>query len=88
MRSSRGNLTRVCVWLLGAVSLITACPLPALGQETQPERSPRSELAAIYVVQSDKRILFSWHCSSVQTGPNMLAEDSILIRKGTAGTPS
>lgn len=42
------------------------------------------ELAATYTVHSSERTLFSWHCSSVQTGPNMLAEDSILIRKGTA----
>jgi len=42
------------------------------------------ELAATYTVQSGERALFSWHCSSVQAGPNMLAEDSVLIRKGTA----
>jgi hypothetical protein len=42
------------------------------------------ELAADYTVQSDERTLFSWHCSSVQKGPNMLAEDGILVRKGTA----
>ena len=42
------------------------------------------ELAATYTVQSGERTLFSWHCSSVQKGPNMLAEDGILIRKGTA----
>ncbi len=42
------------------------------------------ELAATYTVQSGERTLFSWHCSSAQTGPNMLAEDRILIRKGTA----
>ena len=42
------------------------------------------ELAATYTVQSGERTLFSWHCSSVQAGPNMLAEDSVLIRKGTA----
>ena len=42
------------------------------------------ELAADYTVQSSERTLFSWHCSSVQKGPNMLAEDGILIRKGTA----
>ncbi|MGH7216249.1 MAG: hypothetical protein ACREIG_03315 [Nitrospiraceae bacterium] len=42
------------------------------------------ELAADYTVQSGERILFSWHCSSVQKGPNMLPEDGILIRKGTA----
>ena len=42
------------------------------------------ELAALYTVQSGERTLFSWDCSSVQKGPNMLAEDGILIRKGTA----
>jgi len=42
------------------------------------------ELAADYTVQSGERTLFSWHCSSVQKGPNMLAQDGILIRKGTA----
>ena len=42
------------------------------------------ELAADYTVQLGERTLFSWHCSSVQKGPNMLAEDGILIRKGTA----
>lgn len=42
------------------------------------------ELAADFTVQSVERSLFSWHCSSVQKGPNMLPEDGILIRKGTA----
>lgn len=42
------------------------------------------ELDADYTVQSGERILFSWHCSSIQKGPNMLTEDGILIRKGTA----
>lgn len=42
------------------------------------------ELSATYMIQSDERTLFSWHCSSVQAGPNMLTEDSILIRNGTA----
>ena len=42
------------------------------------------ELAVDYAIQSSERTLFSWHCSSVQKGPNMLAEDGILIRKGTA----
>ncbi len=42
------------------------------------------ELDADYTVQSGKRTLFSWHCSSIQKGPNMLTEDGILIRKGTA----
>jgi hypothetical protein len=37
-----------------------------------------------YMIQSGERTLFSWHCSSVQKGPNMLAEDGIMIRKGTA----
>ncbi|HEY6640022.1 MAG TPA: hypothetical protein VIY67_04760 [Nitrospiraceae bacterium] len=42
------------------------------------------ELDVDYTVQSSERTLFSWHCSSLQKGPNMLAEDGILIRKGTA----
>lgn len=42
------------------------------------------ELVADYTVQSVERTLFSWHCSSTQKGPNMLAEDGILIRAGTA----
>jgi len=42
------------------------------------------KLAATYTVQSGNRTLFSWHCSSDQTGPNTLAEDGILIRKGMA----
>lgn len=42
------------------------------------------ELDVDYMVQSSERTLFSWHCSSLQKGPNMLAEDGILIRKGTA----
>jgi hypothetical protein len=42
------------------------------------------ELTADYTIQSSEHTLFSWHCSSVQKGPNMLPEDGILIRKGTA----
>jgi hypothetical protein len=42
------------------------------------------ELDADYTVQSGERTLFSWHCSSIQKGPNMLTEDGNLIRKGTA----
>ena len=42
------------------------------------------ELAVDYTIQSSEHTLFSWHCSSVQKGPNMLSEDGILIRKGTA----
>ena len=54
MRTSRGNLTRVCVWLLGAISLVTAYPLAALGQETVPERSPRSEPSAAPQAEMDE----------------------------------
>ena len=56
MRSSRGNLTRVCVWLLGAVSLITACPLVALGQETLPESPEGSESAAASQAEMDEPV--------------------------------
>ena len=42
VRSSRGNLTRVCVWLLGAMFLFTTCPLAALGEESLPEPPVRS----------------------------------------------
>lgn len=48
------------------------------------EKDRSFELDADYTVQSGERTLFSWHCSSVQKGPNMLTEDGILIRKGTA----
>jgi len=48
------------------------------------EENRSFDLAADYTVQSGERTLFSWHCSSVLKGPNMLAEDGILIRKGTA----
>jgi hypothetical protein len=54
VRSSRGNLTRVCAWLLGAVSLITACPLIALGQETLPEPPAESGPAAAPQVEMDE----------------------------------
>ena len=53
-----------------------------LGWRSGEDRS--FELAADYTVQSVERTLFSWHCSSVQKGPKMLAEEGILIRKGTA----
>jgi len=42
------------------------------------------ELAVDYTIQSSERVLFSWHCASIQRGPSMLPEDGILIRKGTA----
>jgi hypothetical protein len=42
------------------------------------------ELHAIYTVQSQDHAPFTWECSSLQSGPNTLAQDSILIRKGTA----
>jgi len=48
------------------------------------EKDRSFELAADYAVQSGERTLFSWHCSSIQKGPNMLTEDGNLIRKGTA----
>ena len=54
MRTSRGNLTRVCVWLLVAMFLFTACPLAALGQEALPERSPESEPSAAPQMEMDK----------------------------------
>jgi hypothetical protein len=43
------------------------------------------ELAADYVVQSGERELFSWHCDSVQKGPDVMVEDGILIRRAIAG---
>lgn len=42
------------------------------------------ELIADYTVRSGERLLFTWHCASVQKGPNMLAEDGMLIREGIA----
>ncbi|SPP66873.1 hypothetical protein [Nitrospira lenta] len=42
------------------------------------------ELAADYTVQSAGHTVFSWHCTSVQKGPNILVEDGMLIRTGTA----
>lgn len=42
------------------------------------------EFAADYTVQSGERPLFSWHCSSVEKGSNMLVQDEILIRMGMA----
>ena len=42
------------------------------------------ELHATYTVQSHDHAPFTWECSSLQSGPNTLAQDSILIRKGTA----
>ena len=48
------------------------------------EKDRSFELDADYTVQSGERTLFSWHCSSIQKGPNMLTEDGNLIRKVTA----
>ena len=45
---------RGCAWLLGVLTLLTLCPLAALGQETGPERSPRSEPAAAPHVEMDE----------------------------------
>lgn len=43
------------------------------------------ELKVTYELQSDGRQPFSWSCSSVKRGTNMLAEDAILIKAGIAG---
>jgi len=40
------------------------------------------DLAVDYIVRSGERTVFTWHCTSVQRGPNMLAQDGILIREG------
>lgn len=69
MRSSRGNLTRVCVWILGAMFLFTTCPLAALGQEAlpetpvkgSPESAPQAEMdepVEAPDVEPEKRRLF------------------------------
>lgn len=42
----RDNLTRVCAWLLGALSLLAACPMTALGQESLPKTPARGEPSA------------------------------------------
>jgi hypothetical protein len=42
------------------------------------------ELRATYVVRSGDRPVFTWNCSSAQHGPNMLAQNGVLIRRGTA----
>ncbi|HJT19862.1 MAG TPA: hypothetical protein VJ746_05305 [Nitrospira sp.] len=42
------------------------------------------ELQATYNVQSGEKTLFTWTCSSIQEGPNLFAQDGILIRKGAA----
>jgi hypothetical protein len=42
------------------------------------------ELWATYHVRSGDRTVFTWNCSSVQCGPNMLAQIGVLIRRGTA----
>lgn len=42
------------------------------------------ELHVSYTVRSGEQSLFTWDCSSLQQGSNTLAQDSVLIRKGTA----
>ncbi len=42
------------------------------------------ELRATYNIQSGDKTLFTWTCSSIQEGPNLFAQDGILIRKGAA----
>jgi len=48
------------------------------------EQDRSFELVADYWVRSGERALFTWHCISLQKGPNRLAEDGILIRQGIA----
>jgi hypothetical protein len=40
------------------------------------------ELEVTYVVQSDAHRPFSWSCSSVKTGRDMLQEDALLMKAG------
>jgi len=42
------------------------------------------ELMVDYIVRTGERTSFTWHCTSVQKGPNMLAQDGILIREAIA----
>lgn len=42
------------------------------------------ELAVDFTVRSGERTAFTWNCTSTQRGPNMLAQDGILIREGIA----
>ncbi len=42
------------------------------------------ELVVDYTVRSGERTVFTWPCTSVQRGPNMLVQDGILIRAGIA----
>jgi hypothetical protein len=39
------------------------------------------ELRAVYTIEKSG---FRWECSSIQRGPNALAQDGVLIRKGTS----
>ena len=41
------------------------------------------ELHAVYTVGSVAKSGFVWECSSIQRGPNTMAQDSVLIRRGT-----
>jgi hypothetical protein len=41
-------------------------------------------LEVTYLVQSEAQRPFSWSCSSVKTGPDMLQEDALLIKAGMA----
>ncbi len=40
------------------------------------------DLAVDFTVRSGERTSFTWTCTSAQRGPNMLAQDGILIREG------
>ena len=54
VRTSRDNLTRACVWILGALSLLTACPMTALGQESLPKTPARSGPSAAPQTKMDE----------------------------------
>lgn len=53
-----------------------------LDWKTGQERS--FELAVDFTVRSGERTSLTWHCTSARQGPNMLAQDGILIREGIA----
>jgi len=54
VKKSRDSLAWVCVRLLGAMFLFTACPLAALGQESLPETPARSGPAAAMQTDMDE----------------------------------
>ena len=58
--------------------------LPRFYLDWTDEREQRFELRATYHIRSGDRTVFTWDCSSAQRGPNMLAQNGVLIRRGTA----